>query len=370
MNEQGFLDVFTWIILLTLLTYLSRELEIWKMVNEIETYIAAYRSIRDKAIKTAINAFKEVALKRSSSIDLRVVESRIRAFIETEIIEPTSKDPFGIIQKIKHIVRTSDEALGKEIARLLPSATKVEIENLKDLVGSARALNSIYKVVDHIYRIGRRFKSLWILMQLNALLPFITEDVKALESSLEAFSNGYPIGDSAGPILAAKFLRKYGRDSKIVEVARDTLVAEVPFKDRKVLVVKAKGPAGVLGRLDDAVSYLLSVYKNVSMIVTVDASLKLESEESGAISEGFGVAIGGTEVEKFNIEKLATEMNIPLYAILIKMSEIEAMSVISKKLFEAVDRALLSVEKVIEERTHPGDCVILVGVGNTIGVTP
>ncbi len=370
LDGQGAMDVITWIVLLTLFAYLNREFEIWRMISEIETYIAAFRSIRDKALRCAINSFKEIAVKKEKKIDVKKIEARIRNLVDTSFITPTDLDPYGIIDKLKHLVKVMDRAVENEVKMLIPFASKVEVENLKDLIGAVHAINEIYKIVDHIYRIGRKFKSLWILMQLSALLPFITESMKAYESSLEAFANGYPVGDSVGPIVAAKFARKHGNGAEIKEVADDTIMIEVPFKDRKVIVIKAKGPAGVTGSLDDAVEYALSVYKNACMVITVDAAHKLESEESGSISDGFGVAIGGLGIEKFNIEKLAANAKVPLYAILIKMSEEEALSVINKKLFEATDKALANVERVIEERSKPGDVIILVGVGNTIGVYP
>ena len=370
MNGQGIGDVITWIVLLTLFAYLNREFEIWRMISEIETYIAAFKSIRDKAIQCTLNSFKEISLRNEQKVNLKIIEERLRKLIEISFIQPTDLDPYGIVGKLKHLVRTTDKTLESEVKTLIPFASKAEIENMKNLIGATQAINEIYKIVDHIYRIGRKFKSLWILMQLSALLPFITESIKAYESSLEAFSNGYPVGDSVGPIVAAKFIKRYGKDVRVKDVEEDTIIAEIPYKDRTIIVIKAKGPAGVVGRLDDAVEYALSIYKNIKMIITVDAAHKLESEESGSISDGFGVAIGGMGIEKFNIEKLATLHRVPLYAVLIKMSEEEALSVINKKLFEATDNALKNVERVIEERSNPGDSIILIGVGNTIGVTP
>jgi len=369
-DGQGAMEVLTWIILLTLFAYLNREFEIWRMISEIETYIAAFRSIRDKALRCTINSFKEIAVKNEKKIDVKKIEERVLSLVETRFISPTDLDPQGIVEKLKHLVRTTNRTVENEVRMLIPFASKVEIENMKDLIGATQAINEIYKEVDHIYRIGRKFKSMWILMQLNALLPFITQSMKAFESSLEAFANGYPVGDSVGPIVAAKFIRKYGNGTEIKEVAKDTIMVEVPYKDRKIVVIKAKGPAGVTGSLDDAVEYALSVYKNTGIIITVDASSKLESEKSGSICDGFGVAIGGLGVEKFNIEKIATKAKIPLYAVLIKMSEEEALSVINKTLFDATDKALANIERVIEERSKPGEVIILVGVGNTIGVYP
>ena len=104
------------------------------------------------------------------------------------------------------------------------------------------------------------------------------------------------------------------------------------------------------------------------LIITVDAALKLEGEKTGTITEGIGVAIGGIGIEKFNIESIATKYGIPVYAILIKMSVQEALTSITKDIIDASNKATERVCQVIDNLSREGDEVILVGVGNTIGV--
>jgi len=366
------LDLLAWIIFLMLFAYINRELEIYRIIKEIESYISLYKYIRDKAVNTVISSFKEVAAKIGAKIDTRHLEQRVSNLIESVLIVPEDKDPYGIIAKLKHVVLAQDKTLTLEVKRLLPKAESIDIENLKNLLMAAHELNYIYKAVEHIYKQGRRFKSLWLLIQLQAQLPFLSEYVKALESSLESFSKGFPIGDSAGSMVAALFINKYASNGiQLEELAENTIAVEVPFNGRKVIVVKAKGPSGVTGRLDDALERLIIRRgEKPSVVVTVDASIKFEGEKSGTIVDGVGVAIGGLGIEKFNIEEITTKYGITLYAVLIKMSIPEAFSVMSKEVAESMEKALNRVEEIILERTKEGDTVILVGVGNTIGVVP
>jgi len=371
MDGGTFYDFIMWFIFLTFFAYITRELEIWRIIKDVERYIILYKGMRDKALLTTLNAFKEVAARSKSKLDIKTLEDRVMSLVESVLIEPETMDPYGVVSKLKHIVVTGEETTTQEVKRLIPSASEVEVENLKDLIAASRSMNMVYKAVDHIYRLGRKFKSIWLLYQLQALLPFLTEEMKSLESSLEAFTNGFPIGDSAGPLLAAKFIRKHATEIRIEEPAKETIAVEVPFKNRRIIVVKAKGPSGVTGRLDDALEELLVKRRlPTKLIITVDAALKFEGEKTGTIAQGVGVAIGGMGVEKFNIEKIATELGIPLYAILIKMSGTDALAIMCKKVYEAVDKALLIVERIIEEYSEEGDTIILIGVGNTVGIYP
>ena len=365
-----FQEWFAWIIILMLFAYLSRELEIWKIIKEIEMYLGILKKVSDKATLTAVNAFKEVAAKSGSTVDIKALEDRVKELIESVIIEPESRDPYGVVDKLKHIVLVADENMTSEVLRLVPKADLVDVERLKSLVSAAHTLRYIYKYIDHYYRLGKRFKSLWLLLQLQSLLPFIHEEIKALESGLKALDNNIPIGDSAGPLVAAKFAMLADTMSPPIEIAKETLLIETTLNGRKVLVIKAKGPMSSTGRLDDAVENVIAKYGKVSLLIFVDAAAKFEGEKSGTVVEGVGVAIGGLGIEKFNIEKIAARFNLPIYSILIKMSSAEALSVMTKDILQGVKRAVDRVKHIVLERCSAGSTVLLIGVGNTVGVLP
>jgi hypothetical protein len=107
----------------------------------------------------------------------------------------------------------------------------------------------------------------------------------------------------------------------------------------------------------------------ISTIIMIDAALKLEGENTGEVAEGIGAAIGGIGTEKFRIEAAATQKEIPMYAIVVKQSLIDAISVMRKEIAEATDKVMERVNRLIEEKTKEGDTILLVGVGNTLGVS-
>ena len=100
----------------------------------------------------------------------------------------------------------------------------------------------------------------------------------------------------------------------------------------------------------------------------VDAALKMEGEDSAVISRGFGAAIGGIGVERFYIEEVATNQNIPIFAIIIKQSAKEAIGLMTKDIAETADDVRSQIYEMISENTQPGQSVLVIGVGNTMGV--
>ena len=197
------------------------------------------------------------------------------------------------------------------------------------------------------------------------VLPLIMKQAEAYAQALRAFSLGQPIGDGAGPLVAARLMQGY----ETKEIARDVVVAQVPMDGRTAYVLKAKGPGGNVGKPGEGISQIVKDKKGkIASIIMIDAALKLEGEKPGDVAEGVGAAIGGPGVEQFKIEEAIMEKKIPLYAIIVKQDLGDAVSPLRKEIFEAAEPVISRIKRLISERTKKGDNVIIAGIGNTIGI--
>lgn len=152
-------------------------------------------------------------------------------------------------------------------------------------------------------------------------------------------------------------------------IAQETVYSETEYANRKLGLLKAAGPAPTVGKLSDAVLKLVKIEgMNIRMIIMVDATVKLEGEKTGTIAEGVGAAIGGIGVERYHIEQVVADLQIPLYAIVVKESLQEAITVMKKEISDSASRIIEMVHNIIKTRTSEGDSVLLIGVGNTMGI--
>jgi hypothetical protein len=94
----------------------------------------------------------------------------------------------------------------------------------------------------------------------------------------------------------------------------------------------------------------------------------LEGDKTGEISEGIGAAIGGPGTERFKIEEEVLKRKIPVHAIVIKESIIEAIAPMKKEISESADSVIARIKKLIIDRTKEGDTIIVAGIGNTVGI--
>ncbi len=336
--------------------------------QRIQYYITA-NSI-DRSLKR-LNVFKEKAIQETTDFfletdkDKETVRHRIGEFLEYVTIMPESMDPGGIVNKLALVTRTGDERVRSEVHTLLKDEDPVRIASAQNLIEISGALNTIHKVVRHFYLTGKKTNSYITLLQLQMSMPQILEIAGALAKATDAFRKAQPIGDGAGALVASRLIGQ----AQMQRVARDTVMGSTTYKGRTLYVLKAEGPMGYVGDPGVALKKAVEEMKiPLKAIIMIDAALKLEGEKTGEIAEGVGAAIGGIGVEKYQIEQVATQHNIPIYAILIKESDVETMTAMKEEIAKAAELAIKVIDRVLEEKTKEGDVVLLAGIGNTLGI--
>jgi hypothetical protein len=304
---------------------------------------------------------KNIVLKKIAKKPSKEIREAVSNFLEFFVIEPVSLDPFGIIKKIEHLTNLSERRFKHFVKTIAPKFDSESQANLMMGLAGAISLNQISKVVRHFVETIRKTKNLQLALLLQMQLPMIEKISKALLKGTEAMTNGWPLGDAAGALVAAHLIG----ESKAKEVD-DTVIVSKKLKGKNVIIIKAKGPGGRLGKLGKVVERIMRTQK-VAKLITVDAASKLEGEKTGAIAEGVGVAIGGIGVDRSYIENIATQKDIPLDSIVIKMSPEEAIMPMKLEVLNAIPHAVKLVEENVARTPGTGK-IVIIGVGNTAGV--
>jgi hypothetical protein len=339
--------------------FFSQKIQALLMMRQISHALTRLEGMREKA-KQAITAAMTEVDKPAGDL-----KPRLERLLQFFTIPPEGMDPAGVVQRLEHLFDTADSRIRDEIRAITPTADERQLLNLQNLLEAGQALNTLYRVVRHYYLLGKKDGTLYSTVQVQMQLPTIMEEAGAYLSFLDAFREGKPVGDGVGALTASKLMS--GQERR--EIAKEIVVAETTVDGRRVLATKAKGPGGAVGKVGDAVGNLIETNAGkVRLVVMVDAGLKLEGEESGDIGEGIGAAIGGIGVDKYKIEETATKYSIPVYAIVIKESLKEVLAPMTETISRAADEAVSRFRSIIQERTKEGDTIIIVGVGNTIGI--
>ena len=288
---------------------------------------------------------------------------KLDRFFDYFTIMPVDIDPNGIIPKIHHLVRSRDDTTRKQVKSMFSEINTLEITKVQNLLEIVTTLQLLHKVVRHLFLTAKKQNNYPLILPLQMLLPFIMEQAEALKDAIPAFKKGQPIGDGIGPLVVGGMML----DTKKQNAEFETVYSESEFDGRKLILLKAEGPYATVGRPGEATESIVEKLKP-DVIIMIDAALKLEGEDSGSVAQGFGAAIGGIGTDKFKIEAIATKYDIPVFAIIVRQSVKEAITLMTKEISDQAENVKSQVYEMITDNSNPNQTVLVIGIGNTLGV--
>ncbi len=346
-----------WIIPIIIFIFYGQRIQLQITSSEIKKNISKLKQFKDETRTELIDYIK----KLNSSKD---PAQKIDRFIDYFTIMPVDMDPNGIIPKVRHVIRSREDQTRTQVKSLFSEISDLERTKVQTILEVVTSLQLLYKIVNHFYLTAKKQKNYPLILPLQMMLPFIMEEANALHDAMPALKQGQPIGDGIGPMVVGKMMLGHEKQ----KVAFETVWSESEHEGRKLVLMKAEGPSATVGRPGDAIEELVSKNKP-DAIVMIDASLKLEGEDSATVAQGFGAAIGGIGTDRFQIEEAAIKHNIPVFAIVIKQSIKEAITLMTKEIADKAEEVRSQVYDMIKENIKSGQSVLVVGVGNTLGVS-
>lgn len=316
-------------------------------------------------LENMVSELKEFLIEISKEKGKPILDpsDKIEGFMEFFVVPPVDLDPNGLVKKFEKILDLSEDRFKQMVKEVAPLADAETKANIVMTLKATLAINDVAKQVRHNLELGRK-GNLQVLLMLQMSIPLIMRVVKAQFEGAKTFSEGKPVGDGAGPIVAGLLMKDY-KNEYITEI-EDMFVAKKRMEERDLVIARAKGPGARVGRVGKVVRSILEK-ESIDKIITVDAAAKLEGEETGKVAQGIGVVIGGPGVDKWAIEEEIVKRNIELDAVIVKMSPEEAISNMNQKIADASLEAFELVQKLIYN--SPDDAnILVVGVGNSCGI--
>ena len=347
-----------WILPLILFVFYGQRIQLIITSGDIKKKLAKLDQYRNDSRDDLIQYIKKNLTPKGDPVE------KIDRFFDYFTIMPVDIDPNGIVPKIHRLVRSREDTTRKQVKSLFTEIDAMEITKIQTLLEIVTTLQLFHKIVRHLFLTAKKQNNYPLILPLQMMLPFIMEQADALRDAVPVLQQGQPIGDGIGPLVVGEMML----DTKKQKAEFETVYGESEFKDRKLILLKAEGPYATVGRPGEATEFLVSKFKP-NIIIMIDAALKFEGEESGTIAQGFGAAIGGIGTDRFKIEEIATKYNIPVFSIVIKQSVSDAITLMKKKIADQTDNIKNQVHEMITDNTSANQSVLVIGVGNTVGVS-
>ena len=357
-DDSNPLMMLIWILPIILFVFYGQRIQLIITSGDIKKKLVQLEQFRNDSRSALIEYIKkDLAVKDD-------ITQKLDRIFDYFTIMPIDIDPNGIIPKIHRLIRSREDTTRKQIQSLLSGIDTMEITKIQNLLEIVTYLQLLHKIVRHLFLTAKKQNNYPLILPLQMMLPFIMEQAEALKDAVPAFKLGQPIGDGIGPLVVGEMML----DTKKQKAEFETVYSESKFDGRKLILLKAEGPFATVGRPAEAAEFLVEKYKP-NIIVMIDAALKLEGEDSGTVSQGFGAAIGGIGTDRFKIEELATKFDIPIFSIVVKQSVKEAITLMKKEIANQTENIKSQVHEMITDNTNNGQTVLVIGVGNTLGVS-
>ena len=354
-GQGDLVSTIVWFLLFFAMMFLYPKLMISQTIWQLEKSAAELEALDARA--------QSIVIRKSSKSPSKEQRAAVKRFMEFFAVGPVDLDPAGIIRKIDLVSRRADYKFKYFVSQIAPKFSMEEQSNLKNAMAGAMTTHQIAKIVRHFLETVKKYKIFQLAIILQMQIPMIARIAKAAIGATAAFADGIPVGDGIGPMVASTLIGK----QKVKFYSEDEfVVCEKKVAGKKVFISKAWGPGASTG-IPGKFLKKFTAKNKITRIITVDAALKMEGEKSGSLAEGVGVAMGGSGVDRYEIEEFATRNNIPLDAVAIKMSDEEAIMPMRKEIFDAIPDAIELVDEVVK-RGPRGEKILLIGVGNTCGV--
>ena len=347
-----------WILPLILFVFYGQRIQLIITSGDIKKKLAKLDQYRNDSRDDLIQYIKKNLTPKGDPIE------KIDRFFDYFTIMPVDIDPNGIVPKIHRLVRSREDTTRKQVKSLFTEIDAMEITKIQTLLEIVTTLQLFHRIVRHLFLTAKKQNNYPLILPLQMMLPFIMEQADALRNAITVIKQGQPIGDGIGPLVVGEMML----DTKKQKAEFETVYSESEFKDRKLILLKAEGPYATVGRPGEATEFLVSKFKP-NIIIMIDAALKFEGEESGTVAQGFGAAIGGIGTDRFKIEEIATKYDIPVFSIVIKQSVSDAITLMKKKIADQADNIKNQVHEMITDNTSADQSVLVIGVGNTVGVS-
>ena len=356
-DDSNPLMMLVWILPIILFVFYGQRIQLIITSRDIKKDMAKLEQFRNDSRNDLIDYVKQKLTPNDDPT------KKLDRFFDYFTIMPNDMDPNGIIPKIHHLVRSREDATRKQIKSMFSEINTLEITKVQNLLEIVTTLQLLHKVVRHLFLTAKKQNNYPLILPLQMMLPFIMEQAEALKDAVPAFKQGQPIGDGIGPLVVGEMML----DTKKQNAEFETVYSESEFDGRKLILLKAEGPYATVGRPGEATELLVEKLKP-NIIIMIDAALKLEGEDTGDVAQGFGAAIGGIGTDRFKIEAIATKHDIPIFAIVVRQSVKDAITLMKKEISDQAENVRNQVYEMITDNSNPNETVLVIGVGNTLGV--
>ena len=163
-----------WIIPIILFVFYGQRIQLYITSGEIKKGIKKLDGYKEESRIELIDYVTKNLKPKDDSI------KKIDRFLDHFTIMPVDMDPNGIVDKVRHTVRSREDYTREHVKLLSPGISDLELTKVQTLLEIASSLQMIYKIVNHMFLTAKKQNNYPLILPLQMLLPFIMEQAEAI----------------------------------------------------------------------------------------------------------------------------------------------------------------------------------------------
>ena len=206
-DDSNPIMMLVWILPIILFVFYGQQIQLFVTSREIKKGIKKLENFKVQSRTELINYVKNNLNAKDDPV------KKIDKFLDYFTIMPVDMDPNGIVDKVRHTVRSRDDYTREHVKSLSPEMSDVELTKVQTLLELASSLQLIYKIVNHMFLIAKKQNNYPLILPLQMMLPFIMEQAEAMSDAIPAFKTGQPVGDGIGPMVVGKMMLNHEKET-------------------------------------------------------------------------------------------------------------------------------------------------------------
>jgi len=183
-DETNPLMMLIWILPIILFVFYGQQIQLLVTSREIKKGIKKLNGF-------SLNSKKELIDYVKKNIDSTIDPTKkIEQFLDYFTIMPVDMDPNGIVEKVRHTVRSREDYTRNHVKSLSPKLNEIELSRIQTLLEIASSLQMIHKIVNHMFLTAKKQKNYPLILPVQMILPFLMEHAKAMDAAIPAFKTG------------------------------------------------------------------------------------------------------------------------------------------------------------------------------------
>ncbi|MFB6099648.1 MAG: DUF1512 family protein, partial [Candidatus Nanohalobium sp.] len=183
-------------LLFPILIVFGPRIMVWQADRKLRSVLADIEDYHQTSVSLFTDGMK----------DTDEFQQRLESMKNFQFSAPTQLDPAGMVDRLENVLDASEDKFKRFVRNHADTEDEDELADLNMAFKGVMGTHQIFKVIRHYRELINETQNFQLVGLINMMLPIYEELAESQKGATRAFVDEAPIGDSIGPLVAAKLI--------------------------------------------------------------------------------------------------------------------------------------------------------------------